>query len=394
MKFSGCIIDLTYRGFPLVMHDARKSLLWPTSQDTIYVKKLDTVKFVCPESTVVLQGEDTGKTIVSATCFPDATSSSKYRQRDIRCKNFRIFSVRSTKTDTICAIHSFYILFFIHLPNKQKLHLFAVCFQKEKSISLFGSYVLHPIFFEKDLVYDTLSVRPNAVKLDLRQYHVGYDPLYLKIYKKNIQRQTINELYGLHPNSSKYIKFDSPHFLAMTYLVPPWVFYHKQIQQNAVRFINMVPQWEIIKQGNWLNLEREIRHYVMRTKEKINVYTGIFGSVVLNHTTFDLSVTKPTVLYLHKTENRFNHYPVAAMLWKLLYNVRLKKAVVFIMHNNPYLERPSPLCSDVSDIGNWMQKWNRHNISAGYSYTCPYYEFRRKCAYVPMLPVRELLRAI
>lgn len=69
-------------------------------------------------------------------------------------------------------------------------------------------------------------------------------------------------------------------------------------------------------------------------------------------------------------------------------------AVVFVTHNNPFLQALNEsefVCPDICNHISWLKIENRKIIKKGYTYCCSVEEFRKKISGFPNLKVNGLL---
>lgn len=207
---------------------------------------------------------------------------------------------------------------------------------------------------------------------------------FMSLYKREVQRATINKLVGLAEYDLKYIK--ESFFLNKGHLSAKADFVFGAIHRLTFWSVNIVPQWRSVNGGNWNALEQNVRRYASHNGLDLAVYTGTFGVATLPHET----TGEMTQLYLYVDENNNKGLPVPAILWKLVYDPKSQAGIVFISVNNPYQEEKEALCTDVSDEVSWLT-WKKDEKAKGYSYACRADEFAKIVEYLPNVQIRGLL---
>jgi hypothetical protein len=200
-------------------------------------------------------------------------------------------------------------------------------------------------------------------------------------YTCSNQRTAVQALGSSRVN--QYIKCsDNINYVVKAHLAAVSDFVYFAQQESTKQHINVVPMWYSIKNGNWLNLEEEIRQYASnasRDASDLVIYSGTFGVTNLdNHR-----------MYLGRDHNDMNVVPVPQWVWKLVYEPSTKEGIVFLVVNNPY--RLSFACRCVCAQTQWTLAWNRGDAYKGYVYCCTVNNFRSVFSGLPNFEVTGLL---
>lgn len=201
-------------------------------------------------------------------------------------------------------------------------------------------------------------------------------------YTCSNQQRTVGRLVG-SSRVNRYIKCSNNiNYVAKAHLaaVPDFMYFAQQ--ESTKHHVNVVPMWYSIKNGNWLNLEEEIRQYASNTSRApsdLVIYSGTLGITNLdNHR-----------IYLGRDSNNLNVVPVPQWVWKLVYEPTTKEGIVFLVVNNPY--RLSFTCRCVCAQTQWTRAWNRADAHKGYVYCCSVNNFRSVFSGLPNFEVTGLL---
>lgn len=149
------------------------------------------------------------------------------------------------------------------------------------------------------------------------------------LYKKIVQRNTINTLLGLTAKSTKCIKNDKLYYLSRSHLAAKADFFYSAQQNASSKYINVAPQWQSFNGFNWNQTENDSRDYASRHNITLQ-WTGTYGYASLPHA----QTRKEIKLYLYTVDNA-RALPVPALYWKILYSSDKNKGIVLIGLNNP-----------------------------------------------------------
>lgn len=348
-------------------------------QDIAMFPYSEQVEFHCPSSSILLKGNDTGYSWVLGTCTPK--NNSFYSINDISCKGPKI--PKTVYTPIVCATNSQLIRVFYELSPERLIYILTVCFKQAIGIALFTHHILEPFYFDNSTITSDTFIPIESLQRDNEIYLENRMPDFEQIYSYNAQHELVNNLLELENGSATFIDASEDYVFVPTFLTSPADYYDKDMQQVVKRFINVVPQWKIIKENNWNSVEEMVRQCIMTIRHPVKVWTGGSGIVKLRSYT----IKRDRLVYLDRTDKL---YPVPLFLWKLLYCPALDKAVVIIVFNNPHYDntRVNFLCPDISNEVFFMKDIDQYNRTLGFSYVCHYERFRKVVSYLPRLKVK------
>ena len=181
-------------------------------------------------------------------------------------------------------------------------------------------------------------------------------------------------------------------------------------------YLNVVPMWQVINNGNWKRMEESVRKLAIDRHLDLEVYAGGIGQLCLPNSAKKCT---PMFLYEPKTTDREPsparkkivkrskplagsskkpmmpvRIPIPEILFKVVYDPVRASGVVFLTINNPYFEKLDDdyqICPDVCEEINWIN-WAPSAKKKGISYCCKIDEFALKYPHLPKLRVKQLLR--
>lgn len=142
---------------------------------------------------------------------------------------------------------------------------------------------------------------------------------------------------------------------------------------------------QTINNGNWKSVETVVRHTAERYNRTFQIITGTYEVLKLPNTKHDL-----VEITLQKGK-----LPVPKYIWKIMYDYKHKRAVSFVILNNPFADvydKPE-FCRNICNIYGWSKsQWN--NFSKGYVFCCEIEDLRKVVKTVPDFPVSGVLEPI
>lgn len=220
-------------------------------------------------------------------------------------------------------------------------------------------------------------------------YH-GIHPevLYLKVS----QRKTLGKVLKSQKMADELIILEnSDLYLARGHLAAKADYVFASHQLATFYYINVAPQWQSFNNGNWLAIEISVKKFIEKRNIDADIYTGTHD--VVSYT--DVNGTSQE-FYLALNYTNQHRIPVPKYYYKIIIARSISAGIVFIGVNNPYateeqIQKDHIICTDISDKVNYIN-WQRHNITAGYSYACSVDEFLRAVKSSPELPtIKKLL---
>lgn len=197
------------------------------------------------------------------------------------------------------------------------------------------------------------------------------------VYKQAYQKSRFNQLLKSAKIASKYIT--DKEYLVRGHLAPDADFLLSSSQFSTYFYLNVAPQWTSINNGNWKRVENTVRKAAAAQGTTFSIITGTHGALRLEQTN----------ITLYK-----NKIPVPEYMYKVVYDEESKKAIVFVVINNPFINHVAKndlLCDNICDIAGWNDKqWD--NIKRGYVICCEFKDFQRKVSGVAPLHVTGILQ--
>lgn len=219
-----------------------------------------------------------------------------------------------------------------------------------------------------------------------------------KLYIGENQKKTVAKILNSDAYADGYIniKEGSKFRLNRGHLAARTDFVFANNQRSTYWFMNAAPQWQIFNDGNWNSVEIGIKNFVADKNLEVDVYTGTYGTTTL----WD-EKNKAHEIYLYVDETNIKLIPAPKIFYKIMVDRKTQNGIVFIGVNNPYLQwldllKEYILCPDVSNELKWVNqyiKWQKTNITLGYSYACDVNQFMTVVKHLPDLKVTGLLNS-
>jgi len=239
----------------------------------------------------------------------------------------------------------------------------TVCHSKKGEVTYYTNHtVLGHLFNSRRLV----KYRPNFK--EGKVYFQGVSAN--SAYKLSRQRRLFKSLFG--SESTRFFQVSEGLYLARGHLTPSGDLLYRNWQEVTYMYSNVVPQWQVVNNGNWKDVEDAVRSWAKLRKSSLHVFTGTKGILKL----------RGKELWLVN-----NTIPVPEYLWKLVVDPLSSDSIVFVTLNNPhlvYLTRSVTLCKDICERAGWAELLQeREVIKHGYTQCCDPKEFTKQ---VPWLP--------
>ena len=119
---------------------------------------------------------------------------------------------------------------------------------------------------------------------------------------------------------------------------------YRDWQEGTYMYSNVVPQWQVVNNGNWRDVEEAVRARAKLRRSTMQVFNGTMGVLKL----------RGRMLWLVK-----DSIPVPEYLWKLVVDSTTGDSIVLVTLHNPYLQhltRSITLCKDVCDQAGWGER--------------------------------------
>lgn len=186
-----------------------------------------------------------------------------------------------------------------------------------------------------------------------------------RAYEKRYQLDRFTEIFGSRDIAEKYIDLDNK-FLAKGHLSPNADAIFASWTRATYLYINSVPQWQAVNNGNWKTVEESIRYYADTYNISFQVKTGTYRFLYLeNHLISLAQIGKNDVLFVPMWIYKI--FPVA-------FPDGTSSEVAIFTLNNPYateLPQPTPCqdqCETYEDI--ILLGPARTRFSHGYTICC------------------------
>lgn len=349
--------------------------------DNIIFQHGDIINVSCPGSKVVINSIVTNYSAISATCLQDKQFEifgKRLLFQLINCTDYPHHTARYTGRNCIISNYKEIEIGFEVDTNRFLIHIIT-CFDETMQNAIYSWYNLT----SKIGGYQSVFPRPSSF-LQAGFYSIqGVD----RLYTRNNQRNTINTLIGLPENDTKYIHSTDAYFLARGHLTAKTDFIFGSQQRLTFYFVNAAPQWQTFNGGNWKTLEQNVRDYASNKNVSLVVYTGTYGIATLPHAITGANID----LFLYVDKNGNSAIPVPQLYWKYVYDPINKAGAVFVGVNNPYENKSTPICDDISDTIKWLS-WKKEDRISGFCYACKIDDFMKATNYLlPHQDVRYLL---
>jgi len=189
-----------------------------------------------------------------------------------------------------------------------------------------------------------------------------------------------NAAYNRNNQRSRILsKCHNCSFVNRGHLAPRADFVYEEWQDATFNYINAVPQFVNFNSGNWQSMEDAVRKYAQQTSAILQVQTGTYDFATFNgHERLALGSS--------------NQMPVPLFLWKLVYDAKQNRAIVFVSVNH-YVqfqksgtsEMLQSLCPQDSYSLCESHRWNfpdRKKIKKGILYCCTYQSLSEKIPWI------------
>ncbi|CAG7833472.1 unnamed protein product [Allacma fusca] len=263
----------------------------------------------------------------------------------------------------------------------ERLPLITVCHNRTAGNTLYSH---HTLYGGSGKVPETSNKRPSFKK----------DNFYGKVspdtsYSQSNQIDIVTSLVGSAPLANQYIDPSQSFYFARGHLSPDGDFIYVAEQNATYYFINVIPQWQSINNGNWKAMEMAVRDLASQRGSSLEIYTGGYSTLALKD-----KDDKPVEIYLARDPiTNELMIPVPKLTWKIVHDPKQKTATVIVMVNNPHelsITSKDIICKDVCDQIKWVT-WDRGNVRKGYTYCCTLSTFNKQVPYAPKISGVKLL---
>lgn len=221
--------------------------------------------------------------------------------------------------------------------------LIDVCYSKKRGSSIYTSHTIHGKTIKNAM---KASSRPSTFKTTELPSNISAASSFTKA--KQLERFT--QLFG-NDKAEEYLNIT---YLARGHLSPDADMIFFSWQWATYYYINVIPQFQSINNGNWKHIESAVRTKAAENKRDLLVYTGGHDVLKLNNKKIAL-------------EN--DGLEVPKWSWKIIKDIESNSGIAFVTLNNPFANSITNLCNDVCNEFGWDWK-ERKNYSKGYTICC------------------------
>jgi len=258
------------------------------------------------------------------------------------------------------------------LLNKVVTPLVTVCHTVQGEVTHYTNHTLLGSLLHTRRVPD---YRPNFKEGPV--YFTGVSAN--SAYKQSHQKRLFTDLFG-KSEVTDFFQPDEGLYLARGHLTPTGDLLYKDWQELSYMYSNVVPQWQVVNNGNWRDVEEAVRARAVLKGSNMQVFTGTKG--VLRLRGKELWLVKKSI-------------PVPKYLWKLVVDKVSEDSIVFVTLNNPHLihlTRSVTLCKDVCEETGWGERLkDKEVVGQGYTQCCDPKQFREKVPWLPIIGREKLL---
>jgi hypothetical protein len=239
---------------------------------------------------------------------------------------------------------SFINIGFMLSDSRGFVNLIDVCYNKKRGSAVYTAHVVQGISIKNAM---KASQRPSSFK----STEVPSKIAAATSFTKASQLKRFTTIFGNEDKAGEYL---NKTYLARGHLAPDGDMIFVSWQWSTYYYINVIPQWQSINNGNWKHVESAVRSKAAALKRNVVIFTGAFDVLKLNNKKISL---EPDGLDVPKWS------------WKVAIDSTGGKGIAFVTYNNPFSTSVSDLCDDICDSSGWGWK-ERKNFSKGYTICC------------------------
>ncbi|EAT39316.1 AAEL008857-PA [Aedes aegypti] len=247
------------------------------------------------------------------------------------------------------------------------------CFDADRSSVLYTRHILPGAAIANAVVADAYQTwRTDGIDAKI-------DPDAL--YTQTTQFERFEALLGSKAQAEKYIE-PGRTFLNRGHLTPRGDGIFQTWKHATFFYTNAIPQWNVINEGNWNNIEQRVRIVASLLQEDVLVIQGSFGVLSLpNDANQSIAISLSAA-----------GLDVPLWMWKILKSPSKNAGIAFVTLNNPYeTKKPDELlCTNVCERYGWTEQ-DYNNFTAGFTYCCDPNDLVRM---VPHIPYEGLVKEV
>lgn len=183
-------------------------------------------------------------------------------------------------------------------------------------------------------------------------------------FKKTNQLKRFKEIFGDIDKVEEYL---NKTYLARGHLSPDGDMVFASWQWSTYYYINVIPQWQSINNGNWKHIENAVRTKAAQLKRNLVVFTGGFDVLKIDNKKISLEA---------------DGLEVPKWSWKVVKDSVNGNGIAFVTYNNPFAQNVNNLCTDICNGNGWDWK-ERKDYSNGYTICCDVSDIMRTVSDIP-----------
>lgn len=252
---------------------------------------------------------------------------------------------------------SFINIGFQLVDNNGFVDLIDICYSKNRGSSIYSSHRVYGTTIKN-------TMRSNQRPSTFKQTEVPSNIKAATSFTKSSQMKRLTDILDSSEKAEKYL---NQTFLARGHLTPDADMVFVSWQWSTYYYINVIPQWQSINNGNWKAVENAVRGKAAQLQRDIIIYTGGYEVLKLNGKKISL---EPHGLDVPKWS------------WKVVKDSVTGNGIAFVTSNNPFTTNVNNLCIDICDSNGWNWK-ERKNYSKGYTICCNVSDVMRIVSDIP-----------
>ncbi|XP_062554638.1 uncharacterized protein LOC134219788 [Armigeres subalbatus] len=251
--------------------------------------------------------------------------------------------------------------------------LYHLCFNESAATTVYTTHTL----YGNEISHKCYSSKPQFKSAGFSHRNISW------AYNIAWQKDELTNLFRSYPNETNPQGSTDDYYnlsnLQRGHLNPDADQLFTTWQWSTYFYINVVGMWQQINNGNWKNLENNVRTLAANSSKTYKIYTGTFDTLSLcsraeNCPKFTLS------------DGRI---PVPKWLWKIVKFPELDAAIALVVSNNPFVH-VNPICSLGGESYGWNSTINSNLTRGAVSY-CAVNDLMRV---VPTIPSEALANNI
>ncbi|CAO1421375.1 unnamed protein product [Diamesa serratosioi] len=234
--------------------------------------------------------------------------------------------------------------------GKGFVNFIDVCYNKKTASTIYTKHTINGKAIKNAMKSNT---RPGAFKTA----EVPSNIAAATSFTKASQMKRFTTIFGKSLLGNKQLaqEYMTTTFLSRGHLTPDGDGIFVSWQMATYFYVNVVPQWQSINNGNWKSIEGAVRRKAGQLKSDCLIFTGAHEILVLNN----IPIT------LHD-----NAIEVPLWSWKIIKVPSKNSGIAFVTLNNPFQTfKPTPLCKDICKETKWDTS-NFKDFKKGFTICC------------------------